>query len=189
MQLTRLTTRYVENEDRFLISADSDVGVVKLWLTQRLLKRLLPHLIEWVGKSSESTVQEPSESPVDNQSLQDNTGTDTKQSASASADNDQQAASQMVAQYRKPTPSVDADKAVMSCLVHTLKFQPRDKIVRILFELPDDEAILLLQEEHARIWLDVLYRHWQQAQWPDIWPDWMKQAQHMRLTAPASLMH
>ncbi len=187
MQLTRLTTRYVENEDRFLISADSDVGVVKLWLTQRLLKRLLPHLIEWVGKSSESIVQEPSESPVDNQSLQDNTGTDTKQSASA--DNDQQAVSQMVAQYRKPTPSVDADKAVMSCLVHTLKFQPRDKIVRILFELPDDEAILLLQEEHARIWLDVLYRHWQQAQWPDIWPDWMKQAQHMRLTAPASLMH
>lgn len=190
MQLTRLTTQYVENEDRFLISADSDVGVVKLWLTQRLLKRLLPHLIDWVGRSSETVRTEQSQSSAHTenaQAPQDKAG-DTEPDA-GSNDSNQQAASQMVAQYRKPTPGVDPDKAVMSCLVHTLKFQPRDKIVRILFELPDDEAILLLQEEHARIWLDVLYRHWQQAQWPDIWPDWMKQAQHMRLTAPASLMH
>lgn len=190
MQLTRLTTQYVENEDRFLISADSEVGVVKLWLTQRLLKRLLPHLIDWVGRSSETVLTEQSQSSAHTenaQSPQDKAG-DTEPDA-GSNDSNQQAASQVVAQYRKPVQGVDAEKAVMSCLVHTLKFQPRDKILRIQFELPDDEAVLLLQEEHARIWLGVLYRHWQQAQWPDIWPEWMKQAQRMRPTAPATLMH
>lgn len=188
MQLTRLTTRYVENEDRFLISADTDEGVVNLWLTQRLLMRLLPHLIQWVGQSSAAISRASTGAARADGAAQHRDG-QADNAADNKAEAHPQAEAQVVAQYRKPVAGVTADNAVMSCLVHTLKFQPRDKMLKILFELPDDEAVLLLQEEHARIWLGVLYRHWQQARWPDIWPDWMKQAQRMRHTAPASLMH
>ncbi len=179
MQLTRVTTRFVEPEDRFLISADSSDGVVNLWLTQRLLKRLLPYLIEWVGAHASPPASEPT--------------TETAAPATASADDAgsvmQQAKRQLVAQHRKPVTQVSADTAVLSTLVQTLKFQPRGDVLQLIFELPDDEAVLPLQEEQARIWLGVLYRHWLQAQWPDIWPDWIKQAYRMQPKSPASLVH
>ncbi len=184
MQLTRLTTQFVEDEDRFLISADSENGIMNLWLTQRLLKRLLPHLIEWVGQGE---AQENVPPEADKRKTSDIASAESTPDSSSHAR--QQAKSQLVAQYRNPVASVPAEKAVQNCLVRTLKFEPRNDVLRLVFVLPDDEAVLLMQEEHARIWLGVLYRHWQQAQWPDIWPDWMKEAQRMRLTAPVSLMH
>lgn len=184
MQLTRLTTQFVENEDRLLISADSDVGIVNLWLTQRLLKRLLPHLIDWVGQPDDLEAEHEA-SPAE-----DGAGQQAGAKAGRSDNERKQASSQLVAQHRKPVPGVSPQAAVKSCLVHTLKFQPRDGVLRLVFELPDnEEAVLLLQEEHARIWLGVLYRHWQRAQWPDLWPEWMKQAQRMRQASPVSLMH
>lgn len=182
MQLTRLTTQFVENEDRYLISADSDAGIVNLWLTQRLLKRLLPHLIKWVGQPHASDHHRPQIKKTDIEHDEDQ----LKHSGHVH----EQAASQLVAQHRKPVANVSSDAAVKTCLVHTLKFQARGDVLRLVFELPDgDEALLLLQEEHARIWLGVVYRHWQQAQWPDIWPDWMKKAQGIRQASPVSLMH
>ncbi|MBR9830192.1 MAG: hypothetical protein GYB41_16405 [Oceanospirillales bacterium] len=179
MQLTRLTTQFVENEDRFLISAESDVGGVNLWLTQRLLRRLLPHLIEWVGRRESGTAVEAMPGP----------GQPASDAPPAAVSSTRQVNRQLVAQHRQPLARVPADTATLTCLVHALQFQPRDKVLRIVFALPDNEAVLLLQEEHARIWLGVLYKHWQQAQWPDVWPDWMKQAQRMRLESPVSLMH
>lgn len=184
MQLTRVTTQFVEDEDRFLISADSENGIMNLWLTQRLLKRLLPHMTEWVGQ--EDVPAEATKMAADSRAPEKG---ESEPASQASGRAQQQAKSQLAAQYRNPVASVPAEKAVRSCLVRTLKFQPRKDVLRLVFVLPDDEAILLLHEEHARIWLGVLYRHWQQAQWPDIWPEWMKEAQRMRLAAPVSLMH
>ncbi len=186
MQLTRLTTRFVEDEDRFLISADSEKGVINLWLTQRLLKRLVPYLIDWVGQ--EETLAEGQADEAEPDSLKRSGGEATTESPRPAKE---QAQSQLVAQYTNPqVASVSSDKAVQSCLVRTLKLEMRQEALRLVFVLPkDEEAVLILRETQARIWLGVLYKHWQQAQWPDIWPNWMKDAQQMRLAAPVSLMH
>ncbi|MBV0932284.1 hypothetical protein [Marinobacterium weihaiense] len=181
MQLTRVTTRFVEQEDRFLVSADSRAGVVNLWLTQRLLKRLLPHLLTWVGQQEgEPTSVSRAESRPE--------GT-VSPAAPAESTQTRQANRQLVAQHRKPVADVGPDQAVLTTLVHSLKFQPRGDVLQLIFELPDDVAVLQLKEEQARIWLGVLHKHWQQAQWPDIWPDWIKQAHRIRPKSPVSLVH
>jgi len=183
MQLRKLTTRYVANEDRFLISAEGDRGHINLWLTQRLIKSLLPHLLEWLGSR---TVCDDDGSDQVSASSAANTSDNRSQNSSAT---NPQLASQLVAQTRKAVSQVDASKATQSILVQTIQFQPRDDILRLIFELPNEEAILLLQSEHLRIWLSALYNGWQQANWPDLWPDWMKQAHLARSQYPAPVMH
>lgn len=184
MQLKKLTTRYVVDEDRFLISADSDSGVVNLWLTQRLLMQLIPHVVDWVDKGEAKDVGNSSfPAAVNDTSGSPDSG---RSGASPAA---RQSASQLVAQHRRPVEDVRAEAAVKECLVKTLKLQPQTKALCLGFELSGDVATLLLEEEHARIWLGVLYRHWLNAKWPDIWPEWIKQAERMRQTSPGSLTH
>lgn len=183
MQLRKLTTRYVANEDRFLISAEGDRGHINLWLTQRLIKSLLPHLLEWLGPR---TVSDDARSAQVHAPSAENASDNRVQNSSATTP---QLASQLVAQTRKAVSQVDASKATQSILVQTIQLQPRDDILRLIFELPNEEAVLLLQSEHLRIWLGALYNGWQQAGWPDLWPDWMKQAHRVHSQYPAPMMH
>lgn len=47
--LQRLTTEFIDSEDRFrLAGARADGTIVTLWLTRRLLDRLIPHLTLWL---------------------------------------------------------------------------------------------------------------------------------------------
>lgn len=52
--LQRVTSEYVETEDRMRLSGalDEETTVV-LWLTRRLLDRAVPHLIKWLGQQPE----------------------------------------------------------------------------------------------------------------------------------------
>lgn len=51
MNLNRVTTVYVDLEDRFRLSGKTQDGqVLVLWLTQRLLCRLVPHLVRWLDQ-------------------------------------------------------------------------------------------------------------------------------------------
>ena len=51
--LERCTTEYAEDEDRLRLSAELANGnTVVLWLTQRLLNRLVPHLVQWLEKQT-----------------------------------------------------------------------------------------------------------------------------------------
>ena len=50
-QLQRITTEYNEPEDRIRLSGELAQGdTVVLWLTQRLLNRLVPHLTAWLSQ-------------------------------------------------------------------------------------------------------------------------------------------
>jgi len=182
MQLSKLTTRYVVEEDRFLVSAESDRGNINLWLTQRLILSLLPHLMNWLDANTpqqpDQTETAAAQHPPDPKERLSQEGVPP------------QVASQLVSQTRKAVSRVDAGKANRSVLVATIHVQPRGRILRIVFQLSDnEEAILPLQPEHLRIWLGAFYTGWQQAQWPDIWPDWMKQAHRIRHQYPARTMH
>ena len=52
--LQRITSEYVETEDRLRLSGalDEETTVV-IWLTRRLLDRAVPHLIKWLGQQPE----------------------------------------------------------------------------------------------------------------------------------------
>ena len=55
--LQRLTTEYVEAEDRVRISGELASGeTVVMWASQRLLLRLLPHLFLWLEKQSSDNI-------------------------------------------------------------------------------------------------------------------------------------
>jgi hypothetical protein len=179
MQLKKLTTRYVAPEDRFLISAESDRGNINLWLTQRLIKSLLPHLLEWSGRHVDKN-QASTTGPNENQAHQHRDATNA---------GSPQMVSQLVAQTRKPVVRVDPTKASQTVLVQTVQLQLRDDVLRLIFELPEEPAVLLLQSEHLRIWLGALYDGWQQAEWPDVWPEWMKHANRVRSQYPVGIMH
>lgn len=184
MQLKKLTTRYVVDEDRFLISGESEQGVINLWLTQRILKQLLPHVIQWMERKGSTRSSGAKAEPAQKVKSRNEEGSSTAPATSLG-----QTSSQLAAQHRQPVAEVRADMAVQESLVRTLQFQPRDNLLCLKFELADEDAVLLLEEEHARIWLGVVYRHWNQAEWPDIWPEWIKQAERLRHTSPVSLMH
>ena len=52
--LKRLTTEYIEQEDRIRLSGESDNGRLVIWLTQRLAQRLVPLLLQWLEQHSTS---------------------------------------------------------------------------------------------------------------------------------------
>ena len=48
-ELQRITSEYIEAEDRLRLTGEVGEGETEtLWLTQRLLTRLLDHLLKWL---------------------------------------------------------------------------------------------------------------------------------------------
>jgi len=183
MQLQKLTTRYIEDEDRFLVSAESDCGVVNMWFTQRILKLLVPHVLGWIDRCCDQTCAAESEPASKHGDVnQFEPGDDLSRTK-------RQKTSQLLAQSRKTVPQVEACRAQQSCLIKSVQLQPRESVLRLVFSLPDADASLLLQEEHARIWIGVLYQAWKKAEWEDIWPVWVKQSHGMRQQYPVSQIH
>ena len=61
--LKRLTTEYVDVEDRIRLTGElEDSETVVLWLTQRLLTKLLPHLLDLLQKQTAAAVGSTAES-------------------------------------------------------------------------------------------------------------------------------
>ena len=51
--LQRITTEYIESEDRIRLTAITDAEeTLILWTTQRLLIRLVAHFLEWLEKEA-----------------------------------------------------------------------------------------------------------------------------------------
>ncbi|MBC7859879.1 MAG: hypothetical protein H7Z39_14125, partial [Burkholderiaceae bacterium] len=61
--LQRITTEYVGVEDRIRLSGRDDADdagdgrTVVIWITQRLLQRLLPVLVEWLERQDGATLR------------------------------------------------------------------------------------------------------------------------------------
>ena len=54
LELTRITTIYSDTEDRIGLIGEDEIGEhQKLWLTQRLLGRLVEKLLDWLPQSDE----------------------------------------------------------------------------------------------------------------------------------------
>lgn len=164
-QLNRITTEYIAAEDRIrLTGATAGGGTLVLWLTQRLLNRLVPQLLAWLERQPQTVSSAAPEGRRDLPTELINTFA-------------QQAARNRL----QAQPPVRAEGACHTWLVRLLDIQQSDRAIRVVFRHPSGAepgpAVLILRSDPLRQWLNVLHDHYLRAGWPmEVWPAWVTDA-------------
>lgn len=149
--IQRMTTIYSAPEDRFQLAVElDDASLAELWLTQRLLQRLLPALLGW---------------------LQQQVPPDTQH-----AEVLQGFAQQTAREVQVVQPAVQPLPETGSWLVQSIDITPSPQVLRLVFKSKDNrEASLNLEALPLRQWLNIFYDGYSQAEWPlQVWPDWVQ---------------
>ncbi len=150
LTLQKITTEYVELEDRIRLAGEmGNQEAVVVWLTQRLLQRLVPVLLQYLGG------QAPAEQSFD-----------VLQSFA------QQAA---LAELQQQPPVQTATDGV-TCLALKVEIRKTSEMMRLEFIGEQGQPILLeLGATTLRQWLAILHDAYIRAEWPlDVWPEWME---------------
>lgn len=148
--LERLTCEYIESEDRIRMSGDvASASPVVIWLTQRMLKRLIPALI-----------------PL----LED------KRTAPHHAEVMQNFAQQAAKAELKPQVPVQAQMASVVWVASSVDISTTVQAVTLTFHALDGQAAYFVMEPlPLRQWLGILHGLYIINEWPqDIWPGWIK---------------
>ena len=151
-ELQRITNEYLETEDRLRLTGETQTGeVVSIWVTQRLVLRLLPHLLECLNKS----IDESSRAKPLLQGF-------AQQSAMTSLPSQPP-----VEPPRESTPWLVTE-------VDVAHAPPRVSIN--LKGMGGQQASLTMEYRQLRQWLAIIRGLWQRAEWPDsVWPAWMNE--------------
>lgn len=150
-KLQRFTTAYDENEDRIKLTGhcQSDQHVM-LWLTQRLLLNLVPVMLERIQKS----VEEPAQIQTVMQEF-----------------------AQQAARTQMPSlPAVQAKDDSQSWLIHSIDVTSTPEGLELAMKGKNNDcAVIKLEGQLLRQWLNILYDLSLKANWPlSIWPDWIQ---------------
>ena len=170
--LQRITTEYVEREDRIRVSGElADGRAVVLWLTQRLLNRLVPHLAAWLT----GQVAPASSIPCVQATHQDIVQSFAQQAARAQL---------------APEPPVRASSPIASWRVDSVDIaQGEDALVLTFKGEAGAQAELKLTAQPLRQWLGIVFEQFLRGQWPTTaWPAWM-QAACPETTPSAARLH
>lgn len=167
--LQRITTEYIDVEDRLRITGERASGdVVVLWLTQRLVHRLVGHLCRGL----------------------DDPAPRLSQSRGLQADVIQSFA-QQAARAQLPTQAaVQASHASQQWLVTSVDINQAPARTALTFKgsLPTSQARLTLHEQPLRQWLSIVFEQCTKADWPvAVWPDWVREASLPSHELPALL--
>lgn len=170
--LQRITTEYIESEDRIRLSGElAPQATVVLWLTQRLVNRLLPHLLGW---------------------LEQQTG------QGAMGDLFQGFAQQAAMANLEQQPPVQSAPQSQAWLVHAVNLTAAAEGVRLTFRCagdaspPDgsDAVGLTLHAQALRQWLGILHTQYRKADWPLTgWPDWLMEGHTATGHTSQSMLH
>ncbi|MGJ8688763.1 MAG: hypothetical protein ACSHXZ_04505 [Gammaproteobacteria bacterium] len=164
-ELQRLTTEYVEAEDRLRISGElSSNETVVMWLSQRLLIRLLPHLFFWLENQSSGSI------PVELEQ--------TFAQEVAKANISTEAPVQLLANSKE-------------WLVSAVDLTPSGNGLCMGFRSADGQhETLTLQVAGMRQWLEITYKLWLSAEWPsNFWPNWIINDKQKDLLGSALSLH
>ena len=167
-RLEHLTTEYVEREDRIRLSGQLTHGdTVVLWLTQRLLSRLVPHLSAWLARQLAPASSNPSVQAAHQDIVQGFA--------------QQAARAQLV-----PEPPVRASSPMAVWRVDAVDIAQGEDSLALTFKGEAGEPVLLtLSAQPLRQWLGIVYEQYRKAEWPTgVWPAWVEDAQ---VSAEASL--
>lgn len=164
--LQRITTGYSELQDRIcLAGVDSGNQTVVLWLTHRLLNRLVPHLCQWLERQLGT-------SPL--------------------SELKQEFAQQKAWAELEPQAPVRAEADNPGVLVHSVDLKSTRAGMDLLFKDVGGnvEASLQLAPKPLRQWLSILHAHYQRAGWlAALWPSWVTDAKTPQQTNRAALLH
>ena len=150
--LQRITTEYVEVEERVRLTGEIEAAdTVVLWLTRRLLDRLVPYLTLWLERQH-GDVPHP----------------DLLLSFA------QQAAQGGVT----PQAPVPAWSTSRQWLVQAIDLQPGDERVQLVFKGGEAQSAGIgFASTPLRQWLGILRQAYVKALWPlESWPRWMADA-------------
>lgn len=148
-ELKRLTTSYLGVEDRIQLAGEMAGGAtVVLWLTQRLMQRLLPVLLQSLEKK----------------------GIDAPYAGVLQGFAQQTAKAELVA-----APPVSTGQGSLAWLVVSVDISQTAETVRLTFKgLEDQQALLVLAPKPLRQWLGIVHEAYRKAGWPMVlWPDWV----------------
>ena len=183
-KLTRVTSVYSDAEDRFRVTGEiSPEDTRCLWLTQRLLMRLVPHLLEWLGEIGRAE------------------GKDDLGQAEVMQDFAQQAAkARLEPQTAVPVPSMPDPNAPIQTtpgepipetiwLVHEVDItKSTNGVITLTFKHGGNGVQLAMAPIELRQWLIILHSQWLQAGWPaSVWPEWIDTAPNASEQPPAGL--
>jgi hypothetical protein len=149
VDLQRVTTMYVALEDRVRLSGEvENAAPVVVWMTQRLVLRLLPLLFRWLDNQTGA--------PLRREVIHDFA---------------QQAAQAEI----KRQPPVKAEAAGQSWLARSVNVTPRaDRIVLVFCADDVAGARFSMTVKELRQWLSILHGAWTNATWPVApWPEWI----------------
>ena len=174
LDLQRITTEYIDTEDRIrLAGEDDDGGAVVLWLTQRLLNRLLPHLFVWLDR------QVPAGR--------------TDYAATSQAEVIQSFAQQAAQAALEPQPPVQSKAQSSMWLVNSVDIASGDLGVMLTLKADEagrDSATLTLHDQPLRQWLGILHDQYQKAEWDmTVWPEWMARPEPVVSQRHAVVLH
>lgn len=175
LELQRLTTEYIELEDRIrLTGEDQQGGALCLWLTQRLALRLVAHLVEAIATASPEAMKNPSQDQDVSKLLQG-------------------MAQQAAAADLSPEAAVQSDAATQSLLINEVDInRAANGLIGLVFkEGTETEVALSFELQKLRQWLAIIYSQWTLAEWPStVWPEWMgAQPQVANLEEPSDPLH
>ncbi|QSR36617.1 hypothetical protein CFI10_16835 [Marinobacterium iners] len=167
--LGRLTTVYHPLEDRVRISGQvSSDDVVVIWVTRRLMDRMVPALVEWLEQQDADVPR-----------------ADLLQSVKQT-----RAINELTEQTRQEgsTP-VSAENAGTTWLAASVDVQRRPEQLVLIFKAAPDaggqQAALPLRALALRQWLNILLQAYSKAEWSTaVWPEWMRE-QLPELASPA----
>ena len=165
-KLQRITTQYSEAEDRIRLAGENDESqTVVLWLTRRLLSRLIPHLCQWL---------------------------DRRVGATSLTEVKQEFAQQKARAELTPQPPVRADAETPGVLLHSVDLKSSRAGLVLQFKDGDGNvaASLQLQPKPLRQWLNIVYDQYLLAGWPTtFWPAWVAEAKPSQTSSRAALLH
>ena len=171
--LTRVTTEFIDIEDRIRISGeqlDGDTDV--LWLTQRLMNRLTAHLCQWLERQLTLASAAPA--------------------VQAAQQDVMQGFAQQAARAHLPSqPPVRACASNTGWRVDSIDVTQANGAVVLTFKGEGArQTQLTLPAQALRQWLGIVYQQYQRGGWPmDVWPPWMEAGSPVSGEPRAVVMH
>ena len=172
-KLQRITSEFIEAEDRikFIAQCEKEQTLV-LWVTQRLISRLIAHCLNWLEKETSELDRAVA---LDQESRSDLQGIV------------QESARQALNQQPAVVPGHDSQ----SFLVQEIDINITNEGVVLLFKgSKNKQAELVFSVAQLRQWLAIMHSLWHKAAWPmSLWPDWMDENQLTSTGEPNSPVH
>lgn len=177
--INRMTIDYVAYEDRVRIGGLREDGSrVAIWLTRRLLERLLPVLLAWLQEEGCDLPGGGARAPTAPSAAGDRAPGGPGSAAPGPLPRSEplhEFAQQMARSKLPPVPPVEIGANDRSWLAHAIDVERSPSRLHLRFRCADAEiATASFTAQPLRQWLNILHDAYRKADWPmTVWPDWM----------------